>query len=430
MTKIEIKACLRAGAAYALVVFTSGILSTGVASAQNDGGVGSATPVYGIPPSANTQQALEDPRGVIEGIFSGFFASLGVAIARTDNVNRVPSPIEESDTITAFIPRLAYRTGLGRHQAMIEYTGFAERYQDFDNLDSVDNTLRGIIDFDFTEKLDTGIYARWADVNERRGTPGSQVLQIDPNEVEIADFGANLRYGTRAARHMQVRFGANVEDWRYQNNNQEFRDRDTSGAFGEIHYNVTGKTSIFLLGTYREYEYINANATTSDSEETTVQLGAEWQATSKTRGRVSIGQQDKDFKDPTVADTDTTTYNVRIRWQPKSYTGVNLYGSKRFEETNSPLDDFYTSTLWGIGVDHAFTSRWNGNVYYNNINDEYDSGQDDKFRDFGIGVNYLFRQWLSFGVRYAYIKRDSNIALNNYEENIFGFTLQLRYQRQ
>lgn len=432
MSRTENKMRQRPSASIVLAVVASGILSSSTVLAQNIPGASIAAPTYGIPPSANTVRALNDPPGVIEGVLSGFYASLGVAVGRTDNANRVPESSEfyGSDTITAFTPRLGYQTNLGRHAALIEYVGFSENYQDFTNLDAVDNRIHGVIDFDLTDKMDAGIWAGWADVNERRGTSGAPVLQIEPNEVEITNIGADLRYGTQAARHIQVRVGVDGEDWRYQNNEQQFRDRDTNGAYGEIHYNVSVKTSVFLFADYREFEYTNASATNSDSEETTAQVGAEWQATSKTSGRIQIGRADKDFKDPTVPDTDGTTYLARITWQPKSYTSVNLYGSKRFEETSSALGNSYVSTLWGIALNHSFARRWTSDIHLNFINDDFDTGREDDYYDFGVGVDYLFRWWVSFGARYNYIKRDSNIALNDYEENIFGLTMQLNYSQR
>ena len=402
----------------------------GLARAQNSpGDVAAPAPVYGIPPSANTQRALENRPGVIKGVLSGFYVSLGVTAGWTDNVNRVPAPVADSDTITTFTPALGFQSDVGRHAVSIDYTGFVERYQDFANLDSADHRLSAAMDFDLTQRLDAGIFAGYADVNERRGTSGSPVLQIDPNEVEIVDYGTTLTFGTQAARHMQLRAGADIEDWRYQNNNQGFRDRDTAGAFGEVHYNVTGITSLFVLGTFRDFTYTQPNATASDSEETTLQGGVEWRATETTIGRVSVGNLDKNFKDPEVADTNTLTYQARVRWQPRSYTGISVYGSRRTEESTSPLDSFYVSVLWGLSIDHSFAERWSGYIYYNNINDDFDSGRDDKYHDFGIGLNYVFRRWLSLGAKYGYIKRDSTLAINNYEENLFGFTLRLSFQQ-
>lgn len=429
MKLFDDKKCRR-GATLALAAIVISVAPASMVQAQSvRSNAATPDPSYGIPPSANTQRALANAPGVTDKVLSGFYASLGVALGWTDNALRVPSDVKESDTVVVILPALGFKTDVGRHEASIDYSGYGESFQDFDKLSAMDHRVRAAMDFDLTEKLDAGIFAGYGDVNERRGTSGSQILQIEPNEVEIVDYGATLAYGTDAARHMQVRIGANAEDWRYQNNEQEFRDRDTIGAFSEIHYNVTAKTSVFLLGTYRDFEYTQANATTSDSEETTIQGGVEWEATEKTIGRISVGTLDKDFEDPTVPDEDGLTYTARIHWQPQTRTGVNLYGSRRTEETNSSDDNFYVSTLWGFRVDHSFADRWSGNAYYNNINDDYDSGRDDKFHDFGIGVDYIFRSWLSLGARYGYIKRDSNIPPNNYEENYFAFTLQANYQQ-
>jgi hypothetical protein len=404
----------------------------GAAHAQNLPGARISAPAYGIPPAANTARALDAEPGAIEGDLPGLYAALGFAIARTDNVNRVPksSPLYADDTLAAFTPRLGYQASLGRHQALIEYLGFGEKFQDFSSLDATDHRILGAVDLDFTEKLEGGVFAEYSDVNERRGTSGAPILQLEPNRVEITDYGADARYGTRAAGHMQIRFGARADRWRYQNNDQQFRDRDTASAFGEIHYNATARTSVFVLADYRDFDYTNPGTTLSNSEEVSIQAGAEWLATSKTRGRVSVGRRTKDFEDPSVEDLDTSTYLARIEWRPKSYTTVRLYASRRYEETSAVLGNSFVSTLWGVGANHAFTRRWIGDVYFNYINDDFDIGRKDDYGDFGVGVSYLFRRWLSFGARYGFIKRDSNVAINDYEENYFGLTMQLSYQQQ
>ena len=62
------------------------------------------------------------------------------------------------------------------------------------------------------------------------------------------------------------------------------------------------------------------------------------------------------------------------------------------------------------------------------VNDDFDTGREDDLYDFGLGVNYAFRWWMSVGARYNYLKRDSNLVVdgvqvNDYEENIIGLTL-------
>ena len=410
-----------------LVLVAVSVLSVGVTSAQNIGGIASPTPNFALPPAVNTQRALEDPPGVSERVLAGFHAALGVAVGYTDNAARLPE--KESDTIVAITPELGYKTNLGRHAFQIRYVGFAERYQDFSNLDFANHSILAALDFDISRRLAAGVYAGWAQVNEQVGTPGTPLLTLDPNKVEIVRAGATGSYGSTSARQMQLRAGVEGAEWRYKNNDQQARDRDYGRAHASIHYNPTAQTSVFLLGTYQDIDYTQESIGNLDSTETSIQIGAEWQATAKTRGTVSIGNLEKEYDDPTVDDYSGTTYTARIRWEPKSYTGVNLYASRRPEEADTVVDNFFVSTLFGISADHGFTNRITGYTYFNYINDDYNnSDRDDDYTDFGIGADYAFRRWLALGARYGRIERDSNVPLANYTENYFAITLRGTYQ--
>lgn len=411
------------------IVALSALAVSAGAAAQYTGARGTPGASYGIPPALNTQQALADSPGDIAGLLDGFYASLGIGVGHTDNVGRVPSPLEQSDTFTAFLGALGYKTDVGRHQFAIDYNVYAERYQDFSNFDFTNQVVRGAFNFDITEKLKADVWARYGAVNELRGTSGTAITQVDPNKVDIWEVGADAVYGTYAARAMQIRLGVAAAEWRYQNNGQQPRDQDRNLAYGEIHYNVTAKSSLFLMGTIADIEYTDPSTTSSDSTETSVQVGGEWRATEKTRGRISVGKLDKDYDDPSIADQDTTTYTARVQWQPLTYTAVNLYGSRRFEESGALLSNDFVSTLWGISLDHSFADRWNAGAWYNFTNDDYDTGREDDYDDFGLRLSYFFRRWLSLDARYGHIERSSNVPLNNYEENYYGININLRYDR-
>ena len=157
MNIIDDKICRR-GVTLVLAVIMMSVVPAGMVQAQSvRNNVAMPAPSYGIPPSANTQRALADDPGVSDNVLSGFYASLGVAIGWTDNVNRVPSPAEDSDTVTVFTPALGYRTSVGRHEASIDYVGFAERYQDFDNLDAMDNRVRAAMEGATLENIRIGV---------------------------------------------------------------------------------------------------------------------------------------------------------------------------------------------------------------------------------------------------------------------------------
>ena len=63
-------------------------------------------------------------------------------------------------------------------------------------------------------------------------------------------------------------------------------------------------------------------------------------------------------------------------------------------------------------------------AYYNRIDDDFDSGREDKIDDYGIGLVYHARRWLSLGFRYGKSERDSNRADANYDDTYYDIFLQ------
>lgn len=376
--------------------------------------------IFGIPPAASTADALNPPPGVDRERDLGVHASIGVSYLHTDNVRRTPDG--ESDDGFTISPALTYKAALGRHTAQLGASAELARFNEFDDEDYDSYTLDGAINLDVTRKLDIDAFAAFTAATESRGSSGSRVVQTgDRDEVEILAYGARATYG-RLTNRIQLRAGVDREEWRYQNNAQDFRDRDVDNLRGAVYYNFSPRTSLFARVVFSDIEYVRP-IRNLDSEETSYSVGVRWQATAQTRGEFSVGRQEKEFDDPGLKDFEGTVYNGRIRWMPTRRTGVNLYGSRTTEETTTVEDGFFVSELLGISADHALTERLTAIAYFNHTDDEFDSGREDEIQDYGIGFDYALLRWLSVGARYGHIERESNDPLAEFEEEFVKLTL-------
>lgn len=374
---------------------------------------------FGIAPSTNTQQALSDAPTRSGREQEGLYAGIDASYTHRSNVRREPPADEESDTAYIISPRAGYMRTFGRHSAEVGVTSRFTRFEDFSEEDSENYTLSGLTNLDISRILDLDLHGSFTDTAEARGGSGTRINQgLVPDQVEITGYGGVFTLGRPASR-IQIELGADWSQWRYQNNQQEFRDRDNERVHGRVYYNISPRTSVFAGAGLTDVDFIR-QGTRIDSEEFAYEVGGRWDATARTTGQVSVGRTEKDFDDPTLEDATTTTLAGRLSWDARPRTTLNLYGSRQFEETTSATDSFYVSELVGVSVDQSFGARWNAFAYYNMTNDDFESGREDEISDYGLGLDYSLRRWLSIGAQYSVVERDSNIPGNDFTDKVLS----------
>lgn len=379
---------------------------------------------FGIAPSANTQRAVSDPPTESRREQEGLYAGVGVAYSHRSNVRResVDDVDGEGDSAYVISPRAGYKRFFGRHNAEVAVSSQITRFQDFSSENTENYTINGLTNLDITRILDLDLFASYTDAAEPRGGSGTRLNQdLDPDQVEITGYGGAVTVGRRQSR-IQIEVGADRSQWRYQNNQQEFRDRDDERVRGRVFYNISPRTSVFVGAGLKDVDFIR-QGTNLDSEELSYEVGGRWDVTARTTGSVSVGRTEKDFDNPVFDDADTTTLAGRLSWDARPRTTFSVYGSRQFEETTSLNDSFFISELLGVSVDQSFGSRWNAFAYYNQTNDEFESDREDDITDYGVGLDYSLRRWLSIGAQYSVVERDSNVPGNDYEDEIISLFL-------
>lgn len=379
---------------------------------------------FGVAPSSNTQRAISDPPTESSREDEGLYAAVGVAYSHRSNVRResVEGAGTEGDYAFLITPQAGYKRFLGRHSGEVSVTSQITRFRDFTEENTENYTINGLSNLDITRILDLDLFASFTEAAEPRGGSGTRSVQdLEPDKVEITGYGGAFTIGRPASR-LQVRVGADRSQWRYQNNQQEFRDRDDDRVHGRVYYNISPRTSVFVGAGLTDIDFIRQGSNI-DSEELSYEVGGRWDVTARTTGQVSVGRTEKDFDNPVLEDVDTTTLAGRLSWAARPRTTFNVYGSRQFEESTSVDDSYFISELLGVSVSQSFGARWNAFAYYNQTNDEFESGREDDITDYGLRLDYSLRRWLSLGVQYSVVERDSSAPGNNYEDEIISLFL-------
>lgn len=355
----------------------------------------------------------------------GLYASVRAAVVNDDNVLRAASA-EKSDTITTVAPDVAYAVFMGKHRLLAQYVGNYGRYSDVSTEDYTDHTLSAELFLDLDPKFNIDLLAGQTQGHESRGAPGIGTANPEPNEFDESFAFAQLTFGRQVAK-AQLQLDVETRELDYTDSNQDLRDRDTTTVSGRLFYNLGSKTSVFLELTQSDIDYVDTTSTL-DSTEQFVYIGARWEATAKTKGEMKFGTYDKDFDSTSRTDTDDTSVVANITWSPRSYSHVTLTALSKPNETSTG-DDSYTSNYYTLAWQHGLNDKLSLNANVLSGTDDYEgtsSTREDDVLNYGVGVSYAVKRWLSVGLKYDYSEKDSTDATNDYEANVYTLSASLR----
>lgn len=394
----------------------------------------------GLPPAANTYRSFVDASIVRDSeinqpldLLNDFYPAIEVSVTKHDNIRRRPD-VEESDTRLALSPSLAYRSNIGRHQFYAAYSGTFTFHDELEQEDATANRLVANLGLDLTRRWDLNVFAGVGESYEERGVSGSRpfnqlVVGPDggPDKVDYSYYGADLVYGRKVSPLIGV-IGFEKHTTGYQNNFQGDpnpsggRDRDTDSIHLDLSYKIGSKTSIFGRVQRHDIDY-DRTINSLDSEQTDFLVGIRWKPSSALAGVIGVGDSDKDFDDPAREDYSGSTYYANLNYMISPFSVVEFSASRSVEEPGDDRADYYVSDLIGVGWDHALNEQWVFNVFAKRIEDDYDNGREDKFFDYGVGLDYLWKSWLTAGIYYGQIERDSTLNSVEYEDRYFGIRI-------
>lgn len=372
---------------------------------------------------------LNEPLELLED----FYPSISVTYANHDNVRR-RSDLDESDTKLVVSPTLSYRKDIGRHKLLLSYDGKFSRHSDLETEDAESNLFNAKVGLDINKRFDLDVFAGTGETFEDRGISGSrafnQSIIIDdetPDIVNIDFYGADLIYGRKFSRLKAV-IGFEKEEFSFKNNFQgedqpeTSRNRERDSLHLDLGYDIGSKTTLFGRLTKNDIDYAR-DFNSLDSEETSYLIGLRWKPSYALSGVIGVGKTKKDFEDPVREDFDGSTYYVNLSYAWKPFSTFNMSFSRLVEEPGDDFSDFFVSDLIGLSWDHSLTERLSFGIYAKKIDDDFNTGRNDEFTDYGINLDYIFRKWLTLGLYYGQIERESNDIDIPYTDKYYGVRL-------
>lgn len=205
-------------------------------------------------------------------------------------------------------------------------------------------------------------------------------------------------------------------------------------------FHVLYKRSL-ILPLLLQYRYIDQDNNdqgpiNTDFQSHTVFVGARWRPANKLSGALRIGYTWAEFDEANVDDFDGYAIDTNLVYAFSEITRFTLTAQRAIQRpTRSAREsgDYFEYTTAGLTITHKkwerITTRLDFLYRYRDYTEIQGSSsvrEDDYYRA-GLSVEYAMRRWISFTLGYRFQKNNSDIATEDYAENLveFGITFSL-----
>jgi hypothetical protein len=372
-------------------------------------------------PQGADRETASGPAGIPVGPMTAY-PGADISIGYNDNLLYSPSN-EISTPVVVIAPYITLEGRSGPHRFDIRYRGETGLHSNSSNDNYNDNAVQANAKLIFSSRSDLTARLDYRHGHDARGST-DRVLSQDPDRYRQAGAFALYGYGAQGAKG-RIELDGEYFERRYTNNRSITAASDRNDAIlgGTFFWRVAPKTRLLFQGRYIDHDYVEPGSI-QDSSDRYLYLGATWDVTAKTTGFAKYGYSKKVFKSSLLADQSGSSWDLGVRWSPRTYSVFDFITYRRFEESTGVGDAIVQSRL-GARWTHAWNTRLSHSVAYDLTNNNYkgNTTRDDDTNALGLRVDYRFRRWLKFGAEYNFTDRDSNDPQYRYRRNVLMFSI-------
>jgi len=374
--------------------------------------------------NASAQEAKNEEDG------SWLEPEIGIELRHDDNIYRSATD-EQTSLITVLSPALLASFAPSKHTIELEYDGEFGSYAESSPDDYDDHEFRAGAYLALGQRSLLDFIGSYEDSHQNRGTglsegcgPDCDQLLDEPDEYERAQFLGRFTYGATGTRGRLV-FEAGLRELEYTNHRDRTRffDRDDKYGGAIFYYRIMPNTSLLLDLRATEFEYPHDRVLqpSLDSTEYRYLLGATWAVTGKTTGTVKVGYVEKRYTDDTRPGFSGPSWEVDIRWSPRSYSHFDLSTRRYPSEITSLTGDVIDNTTYSVAWSHDWSERVMTRLGTSFWDQEFRGsaqGRLQELNEYGVTLAYEMRRWLTWEFGVAVSSRDSNIDRFDFDGTI------------
>ncbi len=344
--------------------------------------------------------------------------SVRVDVQHNDNIYSTPNN-KTGDRILVLTPALRLEARQKGNTFSLRMSSTIGQYQN-NKADNYTNTnLNGLADFDLGTRVRARLEADYIDGVDPRGSTNNP-LSATPDHYRQTRGQGIFSYGAQGARgRLDLELGQLRREYLNNRAITAANDRTVDNIGATFYWRVGPKTSLLFQGKHSKMDYALSTSTLG-SIENALLAGATWEATAKTSGTFRFGMVKKDFDDSARGSSSAISWSGELRWNPRTYSHVDLSLNRAPAETTGGAGDFIDRTSTGARWTHDWSSRLTTEASTSFATDAYQGvARTDNTQNYGVRASYKMRRWLSFGGDYAHTVRSSDDSNFDYKRNVF-----------
>ena len=374
----------------------------------------------------------QQPRGVKVGPVR-LFPSLEFNQEYTSNFFFMRSP-HLSNWVFTQSPGLSAILPIRRHSIQASYRGDIISHGRFERFNRFDHNLGALFNFEFPRGL---------------GFRASQVYQataIPPDFPEDRDLFFKNNFISAEASYrrgdvVRARLGYSLQDIDFERKVDRVGDHNIDAINLEFAYKIISNLMGTLDFVWRDVDFADRiPGVNSDNRRLILLFGVALDPALRFTGSFKIGIAGINFDLDRPRDNDLITLGLSasLIYRLIRFDDFRLEAAREIIQT-VPVSaififgPFFVSTGFTLSWDHRFREIEGlaSNIFFRFTRDDYRGGvgplkgREDDFIITGFGLSYIINRWLRAEFAYNYRQRNSNLDINDFQENrtLLKFTL-------
>ncbi len=382
----------------------------------------------------------------------GYFTNSGIKIVplfktnfeHVDNIGRFSDAENpESSTVMIIEPGVVLSSDRNGNQYQIAYQLSSGTYFDSSEDNFIDHRFTTNNFIQVNRRNGMGLNYSYLALHEERGTgilagDDISILADGPAKYGLHNINATYVYGAEGSKG-RIESNIRYENKKYKNYRNvtvdgfgsistKYKDYDEVGGGVTFYFQALPHTQLLIEYDVARRDFELNDPITGESQDNInsyYYLGAKWDVTGKTDGKLRVGLQDKSYEDTNKPDFDGFSWNVEVNWKPLNYSTFTLSASQDAIEP-SQGSNYIDQTSF----DGSWKHFWLTNLYsYLSLTvsqDDYsESERDDDLVKSAFALGYELRDLADISAGWRNENNDSSIKTNTYDQNVWYLSVEL-----
>jgi len=341
--------------------------------------------------------------------------------------------------ITTVTPGIKLLLPVSRHEFFVEYLADFNIYSVDSNTNYVQQKVGGGAKFNFARGLDASLNYYFLDSEfPQRAATGQTVPGVPEDYFRARPYNQNdfkSLIGWSFADRWRIEGFFNFFNYRYKNSIDFINNYDQPIYGGRIFYRLSPKISV--LGEYNYQPITYPDDRIYNNTNQFMYLGVAFDPTARLNGTLKIGYEDKNY-DQTLPGNNSnfkgTAIDGNLVYKLNTASNLRLLLNRAINDdqtTNAPYTQNKVGLEWRNYWSRNEKASWTlkggyGTLAFDAPTVDVDGSlktRDDQRWEFGVGLGYDLRRWLTMSLGYDYVNNNSNFIDYNYRENRVYFSI-------